>query len=170
MTRLFKSVNVFEVPDNIFKLISKDWMLITGGTINSFNTMTASWGTFGELWNKKICICFVRPVRYTYKFMEKEDYFTLSFFTERYRKTLNFCGTKSGRDFDKIKETGLTPVESATGSVYFKQARLVFECRKIYIHDLDPTLFLDPKIHESYPDKDYHRMYIGEVINCLMKK
>jgi len=169
MSDKLKAVDVFEIPDNVFKLISKDWMLITAGNMESFNTMTASWGSLGELWNKKVCFCFVRPVRYTYQFTEKYDTFTLSFFEEKYRKILNLCGTKSGRDIDKMKGIDLTPVKSPSGSVYFDEARLVLDCRKIYIHDLDPANFLDPKIEKEYPDKDYHRMYIGEILNCLMK-
>lgn len=157
------------IKDNTFKLIGTDWMLVTAGSIKSFNTMTASWGAFGELWNKKICICFVRPVRHTYSFMEKSSYYTLSFFDEQYRDVLRLCGSKSGRDIDKVAETGITPVESESGAVYFSQARLVMECRKIYTHVLDPENFLDPKIHDEYPQKDYHRMYIGEVVRCLMK-
>jgi flavin reductase (DIM6/NTAB) family NADH-FMN oxidoreductase RutF len=163
-------VDLTLVKDNPFKLISMDWMLVTAGTMKSFNTMTASWGTLGELWHKKVCFCFVRPVRHTYKFMEKSGTFTLSFFEEKYREVLKFCGTKSGRDVNKMTETGLTPAEGEAETVHFAEARLVFECRKIYTHDLDPERFIDPKIHESYPDKDYHRMYVGEVMRCLVKK
>jgi flavin reductase (DIM6/NTAB) family NADH-FMN oxidoreductase RutF len=157
------------ITDNVFKLIGADWMLVTAGTLKSFNTMTASWGAMGELWNKKICISFVRPVRHTYTFMEKAEYYTLSFFDEERRDVLKFCGSQSGRDVDKIARTGITPVESERGAVYFEEARLVLECRKIYINDLDPDNFLDPKIHNEYPQKDYHRMYIGEVVRCLLK-
>jgi flavin reductase (DIM6/NTAB) family NADH-FMN oxidoreductase RutF len=162
-------INVFNITDNTFKLIAKDWMLVTAGKLESFNTMTASWGTFGELWHKKICVCFVRPVRHTYQFMEESDTFTLTFFGEEHRDALKFCGSHSGRDVNKMAQTGLTPAATETGSVYFKEARLVIECRKIYIHDLDPANFLDPAIDKEYPDKDYHRMYIGEVIQVLRK-
>jgi len=157
------------IKDNVFKLIGADWMLITAGSIRSFNTMTASWGAFGELWNKKISICFIRPVRHTYTFMEKADYYTLSFFDEKHRDVLKFCGSRSGRDVNKVAKTGITPVETESGAVYFDEARLVLECRKIYFSDLDPAHFLDSKIDNEYPQKDYHRMYIGEVIRCLVR-
>ncbi|MBU8932552.1 MAG: flavin reductase [candidate division Zixibacteria bacterium] len=157
------------ITDNAFKLISTDWMLVTAGNLQSYNTMTASWGALGELWSKKIAICFVRPVRHTYSFLEKTDSFTLTFFDETYRDTLKLCGTKSGRDVDKMSLPGMTPIEGFTGSVYFSEARLVLDCRKIYTHDLDPEHFLDSKIHDEYPDKDYHRMYIGEIIQCLTR-
>lgn len=169
MADTLQPVDLYRIKDNPFKLIADDWMLVTAGTIDSFNTMTASWGAMGELWHRKIAVCFIRPNRHTFQFTERSARFTLSFFDETYRKALNFCGTKSGRDVDKMAATGLTPIASESGAVYFEQARIVLECRKIYTHDLDPTAFLDPAIEKEYPKKDYHRMYIGQVERCLMK-
>lgn len=158
------------ISENVFKLIGSDWMLITAGTIESLNTMTASWGGLGVLWNKNVSFCFVRPTRYTYQFMEKSESFTLSFFEEKYRYVLNFCGSKSGRDVNKISATGITPIEDISGSIYFNEARLVIICKKIYFQDLNPNNFLENDIDKNYPQKDYHRMYIGEIIKCLIKK
>lgn len=169
MAGKFKEIAPEAVTDNVFKLIGSDWMLIAAGTMKSFNLMTASWGGLGVIWGKKVCWCVIRPHRYTYKFMEKSDFFTLTFFEEKYRDALNFCGTKSGKDVDKVKEAGLTPVEAASGAVYFAQARLVMECRKIYYQDIDPRHFLAPEIADNYPNKDYHRMYLGEIIHCLAR-
>jgi flavin reductase (DIM6/NTAB) family NADH-FMN oxidoreductase RutF len=168
-TEPFTTIDPCDIQDNVFKLIGSDWMLVTSGTVNSFNTMTASWGAFGELWNRKICICFIRPSRYTYQFTEKHDIFTLSFFDEAYRDVLQLCGTKSGRDVDKVKESGLTPAASPAGSVFFEEARLVMECRTMYTHDLDRSAFRDPEIEKHYPKQDYHRMYVGHVLSCLWK-
>jgi flavin reductase (DIM6/NTAB) family NADH-FMN oxidoreductase RutF len=165
----FEILNPFEINDNVFKLIGQDWMLITAGSLDSFNMMTASWGGMGFLWNKKVCFCVVRPTRYTYNFMEKSDYFTLSFFEEKYRSVLNFCGTHSGRDVHKIERTGLTPIEGNNGVVFFDEARLVIEARKIYFQDINPENFLDDSIDDNYPKKDYHRMYVGEIIRVLVK-
>ena len=164
----FKEIEPELIKNNTFKLIGSDWMLITAGTLKAYNTMTASWGGFGVLWSKKICFCFIRPQRYTYRFMENSKNWTLSFFEAKYRKVLEFCGSNSGREVNKIAMTGLTPVEGTSGSVYFAEARLVIECKKIYFQDIDPNHFIDPNIHENYPDKDYHRMYIGEIIRCLI--
>lgn len=155
-----------QIEDNVFKLIGNDWMLITAGNPEKFNMMTASWGGMGVLWGKQVCFCFVRPQRYTYEFMEREDHFTLTFFTEEYRKALNLCGSKSGREMDKAAAAGLTPVAGEKGSVYFREARLVLECKKLYYQDLNPEHFLDISIERNYPGKDYHRMYIGEIIGC----
>lgn len=170
MKHAFEEFNADELSENPFRLIGSDWMLITAGTPESFNTMTASWGGMGILWGKKVAFCVIRPQRHTYGFMEKAEHFTLSFFDERYRDALLFCGTHSGRDTDKVSETGLIPVAGDDDTVYFEEARLVLVCRKIYHHDIDPSRFLDPALEENYPEKDYHRMYIGELTGCLRKK
>jgi len=166
----FRAVPPTAIRDNVFKLIDSDWMLITAGTLKGWNTMTASWGGLGILWNKPVAFCFVRPTRHTFGFMEKNDRFTLSFFTERYRAALNLCGTKSGRDTDKARATGLTPVAGRRGFTSFAQARMVLECRKLYFQDLNPKAFLDSAIIKNYPKRDFHRMYIGEITRCLVKK
>jgi flavin reductase (DIM6/NTAB) family NADH-FMN oxidoreductase RutF len=98
--------------------------------------------------------------------MEKNEFFTLSFLEEQHRNILTYCGSKSGREVDKVAETGLTPILD-DGPVYFAEARLVLSCRKIYFQDILPDHFLDLKIEEFYPLKDYHRMYVGEIVKCL---
>jgi flavin reductase (DIM6/NTAB) family NADH-FMN oxidoreductase RutF len=108
---------VGSLHENFFNLIDKDWMLITAGVTGNFNTMTASWGATGILWNKPIAICFIRPHRYTFQFAEKYDFFTLSFFGSAHREILNYCGSKSGRDTDKIAHTGLVPIETRKGNI-----------------------------------------------------
>jgi flavin reductase (DIM6/NTAB) family NADH-FMN oxidoreductase RutF len=166
----FKQVNPEKLNENFFKLINKDWMLITAGKTENFNTMTASWGTTGILWNKAIAICFIRPHRYTLEFANRYDYFTLSFFGDQYREILNFCGTYSGRDTDKIKETGLVPIETTHGNITFKQAMLVFECRKLYADFLKEENFLVRSIiDKNYPKLDFHKFFIGEIVECYKK-
>jgi len=164
----FNEIRCEELTDNPFKLVGSDWMLITAGTPDAFNLMTAAWGGLGVLWQRNVAFCFVRPTRYTYGFMEKSDRFTLSFFADEYRNMLNFCGSRSGKDVDKVAETGLAPVFE-NGFVYYDQARLVFQCRKLYAQDLMPDAFLDPRINDLYPLKDYHRMYVGEILKCLRR-
>lgn len=151
-----------EIPDNVFRLIGQDWMLITAGTPDNFNTMTASWGGMGVLWGRDVCWCVIRPQRYTREFIERSENFTLSFFTSEYRDALNLCGSRSGRDINKAKEAGLHPEPGAiAGTTQFAEARLVIACCKAYTHDIDPTRFLDPAIDSNYPKKDYHRLYVG---------
>jgi flavin reductase (DIM6/NTAB) family NADH-FMN oxidoreductase RutF len=165
----FREISPETITDNTFKLIDKDWMLITAGTLENWNTMTASWGGFGILWSRPVTFCFVRPTRHTYGYMERADRYTLSFFGAEWRDALTLCGTKSGRDTDKAAATGLKPVSGSTGAVWFEQARMVLECRKLYFTDIDPRNFQLPAIEDNYPKKDYHRLYVGEVERCLAR-
>lgn len=164
----FTQISPVEIKDNVFKAVGKDWMLITAGDDKGFNTMTASWGGLGVLWNKSVAFTFIRKQRYTYEFTEDKDLFTLCFFDEDYRNALSICGSKSGRDIDKVKETGLTPVH-IDGTTYFDEARLVLVCKKQYFQDIDPKNFLNADIEKNYPAKDYHRMYIGEIVKVLVR-
>ena len=165
----FTSINPTEITDNVFKLLDKDWMLVTAGNLDDFNTMTASWGHMGILWNLPIAIAYIRPQRYTYGFANRYEDYTLSFFTEAYRSVLQFCGTRSGRECDKVAETGLTPIQTERGNVVYQEARLVMECRKIYEDDLKKRNFLVPEIAtKNYPKDDFHRFYMGEIVNTLL--
>ena len=157
----------YHINENVFDLLDHKWMLITAGTTDHFNTMTASWGGLGVLWNKSIVTIFIRPQRYTYKFVEENPSFTISFFDKKYKPALNFCGSKSGRDFDKVKETGLTPVITPKGNISFQEAYLTIDCTKLYTDDLKPDNFIDKGIiDKTYPTKDFHRFYIGEITGC----
>jgi flavin reductase (DIM6/NTAB) family NADH-FMN oxidoreductase RutF len=164
---IFKKVDTGRLQVNPFQEIGKEGMLIAAGDIGRHNMMTASWGAVGVLWHKNVVFCFVRPVRYTFEFMEANACFTLNFFEKRYKKVLAFCGAKSGRDIDKTKAAGLTPVAGGRGIVYFGEARRVIVARKIYFQDIEPRHFLDGKIEGLYPAKDYHRMYVGEIVSIL---
>lgn len=166
----FISVDPEQITDNVFRLIGTDWMLITAGSPESFNTMTASWGGLGVLWHKPVSYIVVRPGRHTFRFLERNGAYTLSFFEERYKSVLQYCGSKSGRDVDKVKETGITPAFTELGSVYFGEARLVLECRTIYFQDINPRNFVDPEIGKNYPNRDYHRMFVGEILSCREKR
>src|SRR5512145_2101754 len=116
----FSEIKPDQLTDNPFKLINSDWMLITAGTKEKFNTMTASWGGLGVLWERKVGYIFIRPNRFTYEFVEAAPLFTLSFLNETHRKALQYCGTHSGRNTDKMKGAGLTPVHD-NGLVYFTE-------------------------------------------------
>ena len=145
----------------------KQWFLLTCGDFKTgdFNTMTVAWGSLGTMWHKPFAQIVVRPVRHTFTFLERYPTFTLSAFPKKHKKALGILGTKSGRDGDKITETGLTPVASTlVESPCFAEAELVVECRKIYWDDLEPSRFLDPAVEKEYPEKDYHRIYFGEIL------
>jgi flavin reductase (DIM6/NTAB) family NADH-FMN oxidoreductase RutF len=166
----FRKTEPHQLTDNFFRCIGDEWMLITAGTPDKFNTMTASWGAMGILWNKPVAVCFIRPTRYTFGFANESDIFTLSFFTEQEQDILSYCGSHSGRNTNKLAGTGLKPVLTSAGGITFQQARLCIECRKIYYDDLKPGQFLLPDIDmQNYPKKDYHRMFIGEITACYLK-
>ena len=164
----FCEISPNQMEDNPFSLIGKDWLLLTAGTSGNYNTMTVSWAGVGVLWNKDVCTAYVRPQRHTFGFMEREEYFTLSAYPEEYREALRICGTKSGREIDKAAVTGLTPMDVG-GATAFEEARLVILCRKLYAQDLRPECMIDPAVDSNYPQKDYHRMYIGEIIRVWKK-
>ena len=164
---MLKPVTVKDL-DPMIGQIDKEWMLITAGDEQSRNTMTASWGTFGTLWNKPVSIIFVRPQRYTYEFCENNDYYSLCFFDESYHKSLLYCGTKSGRDVDKESECGLTPAFDL--APYYNEAHTVVICKKLYAQDLDQNLFIDTEVlDKNYPARDMHRVYVGEIVKVLKK-
>jgi flavin reductase (DIM6/NTAB) family NADH-FMN oxidoreductase RutF len=160
---MHKTINPNEISDNIVQLMGTDWTLLTAGEPGNFNSMTAAWGGMGFLWNKPVAFILVRPVRHTFGFMEKYPNFSLSFFPEEFRETLKILGSKSGRDIDKINYPGLTPSLSEHGTIQFAESRLHIDCKKIYVQNLDPEQFMDPTIHKLYPNKDYHRVYWGEI-------
>lgn len=167
---MLEKCDVKSLKGNVFSMIGDQWMLITAGTPDRCNTMTASWGGLGVLWGANVATCYVRPQRYTYEFMEGSEYFTLSFFGEKYRKALALCGSKSGRDVDKVKECGFTVAAGAGNAPYFAEAELALVCRKLYWQDMDPAHFLDGDIEKHYENHDYHRMYIGEIAEAYRKK
>lgn len=153
--------------ENAFRLIGSEWMLVCAGRKDRFNMMTASWGGIGWLWNRPVAFAFVRPERYTHEFMERDPRFTLSFFKDGWKEALKFCGSKSGRDFDKCKETGLAGVELATGAVAFAQARLVLDCRKLFKAPMAEANFVDREVlakwYGSQPGGSLHDVYVGEI-------
>ncbi|MBR5202750.1 MAG: flavin reductase family protein [Clostridia bacterium] len=163
-----KEINIRELQDNFVKMISNDWALLTAGKDDNFNTMTVSWGGIGELWNKDVCFIFVRPQRYTYEFMEQNDYFSLSFFGGEYKKELGLCGTKSGRDIDKIAETGFTPI-SLGETIGFNQAKVNIVLKKLAYQDMKPDGFVDETIMNNYANNDFHRIYVGEIVKVLVE-
>ncbi len=154
---------------NAQKLIGKDWMLVSAGSISEgYNTMTASWGAMGVLWNKSVVIAYIRPQRFTYTFAEENELMTFCFFGEEKRDALKFCGSHSGRDYDKAKECGLTPLSEGDGrAVIFDEARLAIVCRKLYASDIKEENFIDTSLLSHYPVKDYHRQYICEIVKVL---
>jgi len=173
----FEKIEPTKIPGNAIQMIGNDWMLITAGNQESYNTMTAAWGTLGNLWSKPVSTCYIRPQRFTYEFIEKSEYYTLCFFDEEYRDALQYCGTASGRDHkeqNKAEKAGLTPAYTDNGTVYFKEAYLVLECKKLYAEQFNAECFtadvpMKDGTYNTTSKEDMHKFYIGEIVNCWMR-
>lgn len=165
---MFQKVDPKSLDFNVFSAIGDQWMLITAGTSEKCNTMTASWGGLGVLWGAPTAIAYIRPQRYTKQFVDANDYYTLSFFSEDYRKQLNLCGSKSGRDVDKVKECGFTVTAGAGDAPYFEQADLVLVCRKRMVMPMDPAA-IPADAKEKWYKGDYHDIYWGEIVEALVR-
>lgn len=169
-----KKIDIKELNINPYTKIANEWMLIAAGNKEGdYNCMTASWGHLGSLWGhgggKPTAVVFIRPTRYTKKFVDENEYFSLTFFDEEYKKDLSYLGTVSGRDEDKVSKTKLTPAFD-NKAVYFNEANLVLICRKLYAQEIKEECFIDKNvIDDSYPLRDYHTMYIGEIEEVYIK-
>ncbi len=152
---------------NSFEKFGKQWAVLTAGGPERFNSMTISWGALGTIWGKPAATVYVRPTRYTYEFMETSDFFTLSFFEEKYRKDLEILGSRSGRDGDKIALTGLTAEPIGSAAVGFLEAKEVLVCRTMYWQDLVRDNMEKEVMERNYIYDEPHRMYIAEVLQVI---
>ena len=155
-----------EFLDKSFSVFAKDWALVTAGTPDNYNTMTIGWGGLGTLWRRPVATVYVKPCRYTHSFIESNDYFTVSFFDDEYKKALGVLGTKSGRDGDKVSEVGFEAVPCGE-SVTFKQAKTTILCKKIYRQDMDMSVMPEDVIKDYYTEEAPHTMFVGEVIEVI---
>lgn len=165
---MFKETTAKDIKRNLINAISKEWMLISAGDKNGHNMMTASWGFLGEMWGQDTAIAVIRPQRYTMEFVDKNDYYALSFYGDN-KEIHKICGGMSGRDVNKTELTGLTPV-FADNTVYFSEANLVIICKKQYVQEMDENCFTDKEPLRWYPDKDYHKMVFGKIEKVLVKE
>lgn len=164
----YKEIDPRELQENPIKMIADDWALLATGNEENHNAMTISWGTIGELWSKEVAIVFVRPTRHTFGLMESYDYFSLNFMGDEHKSAHRVFGSKSGRDMDKFEATGLKPAYH-NGHIYVDEAETVIICKKVAFQDINPAGFIDKGIEDLYPIKDYHRMYVGEIVSVLKK-
>lgn len=162
-----KEKDIATFNENFFDLMEKDYGLLTAGTIDNFNAMTISWGAIGTLWRRNTFTVYVRPSRFTYHFLTKQDHFTISYFPKSFHDKLTYLGTKSGRDEDKIKKCNLTPIAVKNNAVTYEEARLTFVCRKLYEADFLPDSIPETVKNRFYLQKDYHRLFIGEIVQVL---
>lgn len=153
-------------PCDIFEKFNSQWALLTAGTKDDYNTMTISWGAMGTFWRKPTVTVYVKPVRYTYDFMNREEYFTVSFYPETCRKALGYLGSHSGRDEDKVSAVNFTPKAIEHG-VTFEEAEVTLVCRKMLAQDIDRANIPQDVTDVFYTTEEPHRIYIGEVVEIL---
>lgn len=166
----FIEVKPEELTKNPFHMIGKEWMLVTSGTESKSNTMTASWGGLGIMWNKNVASIVLRPQRYTKEFIDAGDYFSLSFFGNDYKKELGYLGSVSGRDENKIEKSGLT-LGFEDRIPFFREAKTVILCKKLFAQEMKPESFIEQSLlQKNYPNKDYHTVYIAEIKKVMVTK
>ena len=166
---MFKKISPEDI-EKVIKRIGKDWMLICAYDEENgrTNAMTASWGAMGVLWNKNICICFVRPERHTHKLLEEKKKFSVAFLGEDHRAALRFCGKESGKNTDKLLACGLD-TEIIDGVNVISQAQLTLICQKLYEDELKENCFLDKSLLKNYENGGYHTMYVCEIVEAYVK-
>jgi flavin reductase (DIM6/NTAB) family NADH-FMN oxidoreductase RutF len=163
----FREIKPEQLPGNIIDEISNKWMLLASGTLEDFNFMTVSWGMMGEIWFHPAVTVYIRNSRHTLGYMERTGTFTLSCLKEGHKQALNIAGSKSGRDIDKIKETGLTPVD-LDGAPSFEEAAYTLVCETMYQAPLEIARIADDEAKtRTYPEPaDTHQMLIGKIVKA----
>jgi flavin reductase (DIM6/NTAB) family NADH-FMN oxidoreductase RutF len=172
---LFEQISPEEICDDIFTLVGKDFYAITAGNKDHYNSMIGSGGGFGLLFRKPTTWCLLRQDRYTLELIRKQQTYTLTFFADEYREQMLFLGRKSGRESEKMKEVELTGIQTPSGSMSFKEARLVIECTLTAIMTPQPGDFYSQEskdyIDEAYKDaNEYRKLVFGEITHVWVKK
>jgi flavin reductase (DIM6/NTAB) family NADH-FMN oxidoreductase RutF len=154
--------NADEVMETIIK-----GAFLTVKADDKINTMTIGWATIGFVWKRKVFMVAVRDSRYTFQLMEKADNFTVTVPTDKtYKDAVMFCGTKSGRDYDKFEQCNLQQRQAIhVDSPVIDIPGIHYECKIIYKSAMDSAL-LDNELEGLYPAKDYHTLYFGEILAC----
>ncbi len=164
------SISPREIEGNPIRLFADDWFELAAGKEGDMNLMTIAWGSLGELWGKPVVTVYVSTSRYTNEFMAKNDYFTITHFPESMRQKLQYLGSVSGRDEDKVKGAGLTAEFTALGNPIFAEADLAIECRKLYAEQFRADL-LPLEQRQWYDERGLgiHVAYYGEIVNVWRK-
>lgn len=168
--KAWQEITPREIEGNPVKMFGDEWFELAAGKEGDMNLMTIAWGNLGELWNKPVVTVYVSTSRYTYEFMEKNDYFTITHFPAALREKLQYLGTASGRDEDKVKGSGLTVEFTSLGNPIFAEADLAIECKKIYAEQFKADL-MPLEQREWYAERGLgiHVAYVGEIVNVWKK-
>lgn len=163
-----KEIKINEFDTNIFTFFDEDWVLINSYNDEKVNTMTASWGGLGTLWNKPVAYLFVRPQRFTQELLPNNEYFSVSVMDKSYKKDLGYLGSASGRDEDKLEKVGLTTEFLENGAPIIKEARMNIVMRKLYMQQMTEDSFVDESLVDvNYANRDFHYLYVAEVLNII---
>lgn len=172
---LYKQINPAEISEDVFTLVNKDFTVLTGGTPELYNSMVASWGGWGTLFNKPVTWCFLRSNRYTLELIRKDKTYTMSYFDEEYKEDIMKFGTQSGRDSKKMEESSLTVVQTPAGNMTFKEAKLIIECKLFEVTSVSPDDFETEDarkfVVEAHAEtNEYHKVVFGEITNVWVRK
>lgn len=173
---IFKKISPEEIKDNVFILSGKIFPVVTVGGKNNYNSMTASGGGMGLLFRKPVTMLLFPSKRYSLELIEKEQKYTMSYFPDEYRKQVMFLGSKSGRNTEKMKEVELSAIQTPSGNMSFKEARLIIDCKLLQITTpVFPDDFYSKEaidyMREPYKDLGEHRKYVfGEIMHVWEKR
>lgn len=174
---LYKEIIPTDISDNVFKLVGEDYSVITAGTDSAYNTMTASWGGWGQLFNKPTTWCILNGNRYTLEFIQKEKTYTMSYFPDQFKEQVLFFGSKSGKGTDKMKENTLSFVKTPSGNIAYKEARMIIECKLVEVTEVNPNDFhteegksFIEKGLQKETGKGYHKLVFGEITKVWVRK
>jgi flavin reductase (DIM6/NTAB) family NADH-FMN oxidoreductase RutF len=172
---LFTPIQPAEVTEDVFTLVGKDFTVITAGTPAHYNSMIASWGGWGILFNNPATWSYMRSSRYTLELIRKDLTYTMSYFDDEYKEDIMPFGMSSGRDSKKMEETKLTAVQTPAGNMSFKEAKLIIECKLFQVTTVSPNDFQTEEARKFIVDafnetKDYHKVVFGEITNVWIRK
>lgn len=165
---VFQPFPIEKLEFNPFEKIGKEWALVSAGSRQKANTMTVSWGGVGVLWGKNVAFIFVRDSRYTKELIDAGDLFSISFLGEEYRAAMQYCGSHSGRDEDKMENAGLT-WNYKHSIPFIDEGNFILLCQKLSATRITEDSFLSPAVREWYADGDMHTMYVAEIIDVLAR-
>ncbi|WP_035290842.1 flavin reductase [Clostridium sp. KNHs214] len=168
------------LEETLKKLQHKGAFLTVTDREGKTNTMTIGWGNIGYEWGRPVFIVLVRESRYTHKLLENAEDFTVSIpMDDNMKEAMGFCGSKSGRDYDKFKECNLNVEKSKkVKSPSIEKCGMIYECKIVYKHSMDINL-LDEDIRSKwykeednkwYAQGDAHTIYYGEILECYNNK
>lgn len=167
---MFSKISYTERMSEAITALANDGAFLTVSANGTTNTMTIGWGTIGYIWGKPIMMVMVRPSRHTFGLLEQADEFTVSIPLSGLKEELKFCGSKSGREIDKISVCNLpTSAGQTVSAPVIADCDLHYECKVVFKSEMDPAC-LTESYRKWYAKGDYHTLYFGEITACYQKK